>query len=108
MNIQVMSVLHLHSLLCYRWQASSNLIRSLHIGRKMLATSIKECVRRPRMQGKMSQRMIFEKCRANMQKAIQGPVVCASAPATPNIELPAASSSAIGLAVLLGLGLGKL
>lgn len=94
MNIHVMSVLHLHSLVCYRWQVPSNLMQSLHIGRKMLSASINECIKRPRMRGKMSQKMIFEKCQASMQKASRGPMVCASAPSTPNIELPATSSCA--------------
>lgn len=42
MNVQVMSVLYFHSLSCYKWQGSSDLMMSLQFGRKMLRESIKQ------------------------------------------------------------------
>ena len=100
MNIQVMSVLHLHSLMCYKWQTPSVLMRSIHVGRKMLDQSVKDAVQsvggmKRRKLGKVSMQTILSHCRE--RASLCGPMVPAtpmSTPATPMMSASPAATSA--------------
>ena len=92
MNIHVMSVLHLHSLMCYRWDAPSSLMKSIHIGKRMCGESIKETEKQSkklRMTGKTSKGMQLEQLRSHVRARMsgQGQAVLWSAPSTPNQEV---------------------
>eukprot|EP00435_Cladocopium_sp_Y103_P017903 s3436_g4.t1 len=90
MNIHVMSVLHLHSLMCYRWQVPSALMQSIHIGKRMLQQSIKEATaaannKRLRLNTKTSRGMLLGQIRSHNR--VREQAVPWSAPSTPNQEM---------------------
>lgn len=79
MNIQVMSVLHLHSMMCYKWQIPSNLMQSIHLGRKMLLSSVQSSLqsldgsKRRKLTTKTSMGQLLEQTRERASKC--GPIV---------------------------------
>ncbi len=109
MNIQVMSVLHLHSMMCYKWQVPSTLMQSIHLGRKMLHASVQNSLqsldgaKRRKLTSKTSMGQILEQTRDRASKC--GPIVAVFSsetsqttkpeePSTQNASTTAAPSSA--------------